>query len=120
MVDEPTVLSDLEAAIRHGAAVVLAELISLGRGYTTLTASGPAVAKGVEAANTEAQARGVTEEITAPVVMAKAQELGAASVDPLAIVAGAGAAAATEQEAGAAIEVSTTGAGSAEPPKEAA
>lgn len=101
MVDEPQPLSDLEAAIRHGAAVVLLELQSLGRGYTTLVPHGPAVTKGVEAAQAEAEARSVPKEeihVSAPVIMATAQQMAAAGVDPNVIIAE------TRSEAGASAE----------------
>jgi hypothetical protein len=79
---------EIHAALTHAGAVVLLKLQSMERGYASLVPHGPEVTAGVELAHAEAAARGVPPgdiAITAPMVMARAQEMGAAGVDPLVV-----------------------------------
>ena len=80
--------TEIKAAIQHAGAVVLLWLQNAERGYASLAADEPVVSQGVDLAKAEAAARGVpTDEInvTPAHVIAAAQEMGAANVDPSAM-----------------------------------
>jgi hypothetical protein len=82
--------TQIKAAIQHAGAVVLLWLQNAERGYTSLVASEPVVAQGVELAKAEAAARSVpTDEInvTPSQVLVAAQEMAVANADPYAVAA---------------------------------